>query len=205
MVPVPVSRNDTVAPVPLREKTPETQVCWYSFWHILMLDNPIRRFLQDPEKILNGHIRPGMTVIDIGCGPGDFTRTMRKMAGQDGQVIAIDLQQEMLRHAQEKCSGVKGGAPVTWHQCRPDSLGITVQADFALSFYMVHEVPDAKRLFCEVFQSLTSGGRYLIVEPVFHVEESGFAGMLEAVQRAGFIVREQPPLRLSRAVLLEKP
>jgi ubiquinone/menaquinone biosynthesis C-methylase UbiE len=130
---------------------------------------------------------------------------MKKMAGPGGQVIAIDLQQEMLRHAQEKCCGVQGGAPVTWHQCRPDSLAITEQADFALSFYMVHEVPDVKRLFWEVFQSLKPGGRYLIVEPVFHVEESAFADMLEAVQRTGFVVREQPPLRLSRAILLEKP
>ncbi len=205
MVPDPDLRKDAVAPVPLRENIPENQVCWYSFWHILMLDNPVRRLLQDPEKILNSHIRPGMTVIDIGCGPGNFTRAMRKMAGPGGQVIAIDLQQEMLRHAQEKCSGVKGGAPVTWHQCRPDSLAITAQADFALSFYMVHEVPDAGRLFCEVFQSLKPGGRYLIVEPVFHVEESAFATMLEAVQRVGFVVREQPSLPLSRSILLEKP
>lgn len=205
MVPDPVLRKDAVAPVPVSENTPENRVCWYSFWHILMLDNPVRRLLQDPEKILNGHIRPGMTVIDIGCGPGNFTRAMRKMAGSGWQVIAIDLQQEMLRYAQEKCSGVKGGAPVTWHQCRPDSLAITAQADFTLSFYMVHEVPDAGRLFLEVFQSLKQGGRYLIVEPVFHVEESAFADMLEAVQRAGFVVREQPRLRLSRAILLEKP
>lgn len=205
MVPVPVSRNDAVAPVPKKENTPENQVCWYSFWHILMLDNPFRRLLQDPEKIVGGHIRPGMTVIDIGCGPGNFTQAMKRMAGPHGQVIAIDIQQEMLRHAQEKCSGIRGGAPVTWHQCRSDSLAITAQADFALSFYMVHEVPDAERLFREVIQCLKPGGRYLIVEPVFHVEESAFVKMLDAVQRVGFVVREQPPLSLSRAVLLEKP
>jgi len=205
MVPVPVSRNDAVAPVPLRENTPEKQVCWYSFWHILMLDNPIRRFLQDPEKILKGHIRSGMTVIDIGCGPGIFIGAMARMAGESGRVIAIDLQEEMLSHAQERYVKNTSGAPITWHQCRSDSLGIMAEADFALSFYMVHEVPDQARLFAEVFQSLKSGGRYLIVEPVYHVEESAFARMLEAVQREGFMIREQPPLPLSRAILLEKP
>jgi ubiquinone/menaquinone biosynthesis C-methylase UbiE len=204
MAPESVPARNAMNPVPVPDTVPEKQVCWYSFWHILMLDNPIRRLLQDPKKILHGHIRPGMTVIDIGCGPGDFTRVMAAMAGRSGHVIAIDLQDAMLRHAQRKCSGGTGGARITWHQCHPDAIGITTAADFALSFYMVHEVPDQDRLFGEVFRCLNHGGRYLIVEPVFHVEESAFAQMLETAQRAGFIVREQPPMRLSRAVLLEK-
>ena len=204
MVPVPVSRNDAVAPVPLRENIPEKQVCWYSFWHILMLDNPIRRFLQDPEKILKGHIRSGMTVIDIGCGPGIFIGAMARMAGESGRVIAIDLQEEMLSHAQERYVKNTSGAPITWHQCRSDSLGIMAEADFALSFYMVHEVPDLARFFREVFRCLKPSGRYLIVEPVFHVSNAAFNRTLDAAKQAGFTVQKHPPLPLSRTVILKK-
>jgi ubiquinone/menaquinone biosynthesis C-methylase UbiE len=186
------------------ETAPSTHVCGYTFWHILMLDNPFRRLLQDPEKILAGHIRPGMTAIDIGCGPGDFTRTMAAMAGESGSVIAIDLQKEMLLHAQEKCRNNRSAAPVTWHQCGPDSLGITAAADFVLSFYMVHEVPDQGRLFREVFELLRPGGKYLVVEPVFHVTDGAFAATLAAAKQAGFRVAGQPSLSLCRAVLLEK-
>ena len=190
--------------IPLPQNTPAENVCRYSFWHILMLDNPLRRFFQNPEKILGGHIQPGSTVIDIGCGPGDFTKTMAAMAGKDGRVIAIDLQEAMLRHAQEKCGKNNAGAPITWHQCMPDSLGISAQADFALSFYMVHEVPDQDRFFREVFQCLKPGGKYLIVEPVFHVTEGAFDSTLETAARAGFRIDERPEISLSRTVVLEK-
>jgi ubiquinone/menaquinone biosynthesis C-methylase UbiE len=168
---------------------------------MLMLDNPLRQFFQDPEKILRGHVRPGMTAVDIGCGPGNFTRAMAELAGTGGHVIAIDVQEEMLRYAGKKCEKDRSGAPVTWHRCRPDSLGITAAADFALSFYMVHEVPDMDRLFDEVSMLLKPGGHYLVVEPVFHVTDAMFEETLEAAARAGFVAEEQPEISLSRAVL----
>ncbi|NMB80052.1 MAG: class I SAM-dependent methyltransferase [Methanomicrobiales archaeon] len=169
-----------------------------------MLDNPFRRLLQDPEKILAGHIRPGMTTIDLGCGPGDFTRAMATMAGERGTVIAIDLQKEMLLHAQHKCRNNRSAAPITWHQCGTDTLGISAAADFVLSFYMVHEVPDQGRLFREVNALLKPNGKYLVVEPVFHVTDAAFAATLAAAKQAGFLVAAQPALSLCRAVLLEK-
>ena len=187
------------------ETASSRHVCGYNFWHILMLDNPFRRFFQDPKKILAGHISPGMTAIDIGCGPGDFTIAMAEMAGESGRVIAIDLQREMLEHAQEKCRKNRSSAPVTWHQCGPDTLGITAAADFVLSFYMVHEVPDQGRLFREVYALLKTGGKYLIVEPVFHVTDEDFSATVASIRKAGFRVAGQPPLFLSRTLLLEKP
>jgi len=180
------------------------QVCWYNFWHMLMLDNPVRRFLQNPRKILAGHIKPGMTAVDIGCGPGNFTRAMAAMAGECGSVIAIDLQQEMLLHAKEKCRNDRSAAPITWHQCKPDSLGMTAAADFVLSFYMVHEVPDQGRLFREIFALLKPGGKYFVVEPVFHVTEEAFAATLVTAKQTGFRIAGEPSLSLSRAILLEK-
>lgn len=196
--------NDETGIMPVVEKAPSRHVCGYNFWHMLMLDNPFRCFLQDPKKILAGHIKPGMTAIDIGCGPGNFTRVMAAMAGESGSVIAIDLQKEMLQHAQEKCRNGRSFAPITWHQCGPDSLGITASADFVLSFYMVHEVPDQGRLFHEVFALLKPGGKYFIVEPVFHVTDEAFDTTLATAKQAGFRVAGQPSLPLSRTVLLEK-
>ena len=44
-----------------------------------ILDHGIRRWLQDPQKILRPYIEEGMTVLDIGCGPG-FTSARRRTA-----------------------------------------------------------------------------------------------------------------------------
>jgi 2-polyprenyl-3-methyl-5-hydroxy-6-metoxy-1,4-benzoquinol methylase len=36
------------------------------------LDNTLRRWLQNPKNILAPYIQEGMTVLDVGCGPGFF-------------------------------------------------------------------------------------------------------------------------------------
>ncbi|MCP4372916.1 MAG: SAM-dependent methyltransferase, partial [Deltaproteobacteria bacterium] len=45
------------------------------------LDSRIRRWLQNPQKILKPYIKEGMTVLDVGCGPGFFSIDMAQMVG----------------------------------------------------------------------------------------------------------------------------
>ena len=61
------------------------------------LDNRIRRWLQNPEKILRPYITEGMAVLDVGCGPGFFSLEMARMVGKSGRVIAADMQEGMLQ------------------------------------------------------------------------------------------------------------
>ena len=186
-------------------KNPGGDLCRYSFWHVLMLDNVFRRFFQDPAKILDDYIRPGMTVVDIGCGSGMFTRVMADMAGEKGRVIAVDVQGEMLRYAKIKSDRSGLGSRITWHQSTPDMLGIPEDhAEFILSFYMVHEVPDQDRFFREVFAILKPGGKYLVAAPVFHVSDQAFSKTLESAVNAGFRVEKRPEISMSRTVLLSK-
>ena len=51
------------------------------------LDNGFRRFLHKPEKILSPFIREGMTVIDMGCGPGHFTLGIARLDIVTGKQI----------------------------------------------------------------------------------------------------------------------
>ena len=66
------------------------------WWLASTLNNPLRRLLHNPERILGDYIAKGATVMDIGCGSGYFTIPMAKMVGQSGSVIAVDIQQKML-------------------------------------------------------------------------------------------------------------
>ena len=181
------------------------EVYRYSPLRARMLDSGLRRVLQNPKKILGGYIRPGMTIIDIGCGPGMFTRAMAEMTGEGGKVIACDIQSEMLRFAEEKCRKAGLSTRIVWHQSTPDALGIAAEADFILSFHMVHEVPDRKRFLYEVFFLLRTGGKYLIAEPAGHVSESAFEQTIADAIQAGFRIVERPRISMSRVVLLEKP
>ena len=69
------------------------------------LDNSIRRWLQNPRKILGPYIKEGMTVLDVGCGPGFFTIEMARMVGKSGRAIAADMQEGMLQKVKEKIKG----------------------------------------------------------------------------------------------------
>jgi ubiquinone/menaquinone biosynthesis C-methylase UbiE len=71
-------------------------------WLAPVLDNPIRRLIHNPEKILSGFIGNGQTVLDLGCGSGTFTIALAKMVGETGKVIAVDVQDEMLQMVKKK-------------------------------------------------------------------------------------------------------
>lgn len=176
----------------------------YTPWNAALLDNVFRGVFQNPKKIVGTFVRPGITVMDIGCGPGFFTLAMAQMVGPGGTVIAIDIQKEMLDlvRAKSEQQGLSGS--IRFHQCRPDSLGITEKAGFVLSFYMVHEVPDQKAFLLEVYGLMEPGSRYLIVEPVFEVSKTAFDQMLEDARAAGFLVEKQSRHLISRSSVLVK-
>jgi ubiquinone/menaquinone biosynthesis C-methylase UbiE len=179
-------------------------ICPYTPWTLAMLDNLFRKFLQNPKKILAGYIQPGMKVLDIGCGPGFFTLPMAQMVGPLGMVIAIDVQKEMLDLVIQKSERSGLVDRIWFHQCTPESLDIQEQVDFILSFYMVHEVPDRDAFFSQVRDLLAPGGKYLVVEPIFHVSATAFDDTLAYAINAGLMIESRPQFRLSRAALLTK-
>jgi SAM-dependent methyltransferase len=75
--------------------------------------------------------------------------------------------------------------------------------DFALAFYMVHEVPDKRSFLSEVASHLKPDGRFLIVEPKFHVSESSFDITLKIARSVGLEQVSKPKFSFDRAVLLK--
>ena len=47
-------------------------------------------------------IRPGMTVVDYGCGPGRYTIRFARLVGEAGRVYAVDVHQLAVREVQKK-------------------------------------------------------------------------------------------------------
>ena len=52
------------------------------------------------------HLRPGMEVLDVGCGPGSITNDLADAVGPDGQVLGVDSSAEVIELA-------RTGSPVT--------------------------------------------------------------------------------------------
>jgi ubiquinone/menaquinone biosynthesis C-methylase UbiE len=166
------------------------------------LDNRLRRLLQNPRKILQPFITPGMTVLDLGCGPGFFTLDMAIMVGESGKVIACDLQEGMLQKLQNKIHATELEKRIVLQRCETDKIGITETVDFILAFYMVHEIPDQTGLFKELEAILKPGGTILLVEPPFHVSGSAFEQTLDKARQTGLSRELGPRVLFSKSALL---
>ena len=172
------------------------------WWLCHSFDNPLRRLFHDPDRLLHPYVKPGMTVVDIGCGMGYFTVGLAKLAGPEGKVIAVDLQQPMLDALGRRARKAGMADRIVLHRSRKEGLGVEEPADFVLAFWMVHEVPDAPPFFREIFSLLKTEGRFLLVEPKIHVTKRGLERTLAVCRETGFRVLEEPAVALSRAFLL---
>jgi ubiquinone/menaquinone biosynthesis C-methylase UbiE len=168
------------------------------------LDNKIRRWLQNPQKILRPYIEEGMTVLDFGCGPGFFSIDMAHMVGSSGRVIASDLQEEMLQKLRDKIHGTELEERITLHKCEENKIDVSENVDFILAFYVIHEVPNAEAFFSEIERILKSKGQVFMVEPLFHVSNRAFENTINKANDAGLTVVDRPKMRLNRTVLLKK-
>jgi ubiquinone/menaquinone biosynthesis C-methylase UbiE len=168
------------------------------------LDTRIRRWLQNPIKILQPYVKKNITIMDIGCGPGFFTLPLAELTGENGKVIAADLQEGMLQKLHQKIKGTKYEGRIKLHKCEQNKIGINENADFILAFYMVHEVPDQDSFLKELKSILNENGSLFIVEPkLFHVSKKAFEEMLHKAEVAGLKAVEYPHLPFSWAVLLK--
>lgn len=172
------------------------------WWLAYTFDNPLRRFVHEPRQLLSGYVRPGMTVADLGCGLGYFSIGMAGLVGREGRVLAVDLQPKMLEKAARRAAATGMGERISFLSCRPEHLEIPERLDFALAFWMVHETPDVGSFFAQVRAALKPGGLLLVAEPRLHVTAGAFAREVELAREAGLLVRDEPVVRLSRAVVL---
>lgn len=56
------------------------------------LESPLRYRFSNPEKLVRASgVKPGQTVLEVGCGSGFFTPSIAKLVGDRGTVHSIDL------------------------------------------------------------------------------------------------------------------
>lgn len=167
-----------------------------------LFDNPLRRLLHNPEKILGAYVHPGMTVLDVGCGMGFFSLALARLVGKEGVVISVDLQQEMLQVLKKRAIRAGVADRLQTHQSSPEDLGLTARVDFILAFWMVHEVPDRAKLFRQLKPLLPKPGHLLIAEPKIHVSAEDFQETLDLAADEGWRQVGSVRVRFSRAAVL---
>lgn len=177
-------------------------------WYIgVLLANPLRKLIQNPDKIIGEYVKPGMKVIDYGSAMGYFSLPMAKKVGNSGRVYCFDIQEKMLGGLvnRAKSAGlVNIIEPRLIMNDDHDFDDLKETADFALLFAVAHEVPDQKRLFNSLASMLKPGAKLLFAEPKGHVKPEAFARSVSLAEKTGFKKAANSRSALGLEILLEK-
>ena len=176
-------------------------------WAGYLAASPLRKLFQDPRRILGSHVQPGMTILDIGCAMGFFSLPLAQLVGSGGKVICVDLQEKMIRGLRRRARKAGLFERIQTQICSRESLGlddVVEEVDFALAFAVVHETPDAGRLFAEIHRTLKTRASVLVAEPRIHVTAASFDASLSAAEQSGFDIVATPAIRCSYTAVLVK-
>ncbi len=117
------------------------------------------------EEILEAcHIRPGMSVADVGAGTGLFTRLFSKAVGASGHVYAVDISDEFVEHIQQLVVDDKL-TNVTAVLCTPTEVNLpaaSVDLVFICDTYHHFEFPE--RTLASIHKAIKPGGSLVLVD-----------------------------------------
>jgi len=167
-----------------------------------LLEHPLRLEYLDPPHILDmAGVGANMTVLDLGCGTGLFTRAAAHMVGAGGRVHAVDLQAAMLAQTAATVAYEAVQERVTLHHCGAYELPLPDDAvDVALVIATLGEIPDKPAALNELRRVLLPGGRLVVADEWLNpacmwsgavrrcAEEAGFRLLHRAHSLAGYTI-----------------
>jgi arsenite methyltransferase len=111
-------------------------------------------------------LKPGETVVDLGCGGGLDVFLAAKRVGPTGKAIGIDMTPEMLELARRNAAKADGGMPVRnveFHQSTIDRLPLPdTSVDCVISNCVINLAADKQAVFHEIARVLRPGGRLAV-------------------------------------------
>lgn len=134
--------------------------------------------------VMLAQVGPGSTALDLCCGTGDFAFALRRAIGPDGRVVGVDVSEEMLDVAREKCgrnqlyvefrtgdvldlpfpSGGSAGADPAGGARDSAAIGAGGGFDACTVGFGIRNVPDIVQAFREMRRVCRPGGRVVCLE-----------------------------------------
>ncbi len=115
------------------------------------------------NPIAMASLKPGETVVDLGCGGGLDVFLAAARVGPTGMAVGIDMTPEMIDLARRNASKAAGGralSNVEFHQATIDRLPLADNSvDCIISNCVINLAPDKPAVFREIARVLKPGGR----------------------------------------------
>jgi ubiquinone/menaquinone biosynthesis C-methylase UbiE len=148
-------------------------------------------FAMVSEKLLDDlQLRPNDRVVELGCGPGGFSRRILRRLGAGGVLVGVDCTPGLLAQAQQALAGL-GLASFEPVLADIAQLGPWLEgADVVVARTMLHHVPMVEFVLGRLQTRLRPGTRVGFLEPDFRIP-LGRLAYLEATGRP-----ELAPLRV---------
>jgi ubiquinone/menaquinone biosynthesis C-methylase UbiE len=125
--------------------------------------------LIDPEKLYPAlHLKPGDTVLDLGCGEGRYALPLARRLETTGQLYAVDLWEEGLAtlNAKARAAGLENLRTVHADVSRPLPLP-AASVDLAFMATVLHDLAEAGQAegaLAELSRLVKPSGRLAVVE-----------------------------------------
>ncbi len=136
---------------------------------IRLLDATRRRWLvaarADPPAFFEYlRLRPGLRVLEVGCGPGDFDRAMAPLVLPAGRITAVDYSETMIHEETERLRGTD--LPIDFRQADVHALPFEAGTfDRALATQVFQHLPGPEKGLEEMVRVVRPGGWVVITEP----------------------------------------
>ena len=128
------------------------------------------------QFLLKNGLKPGLKVLDVGCGAGVMTAWMASIVGKSGRVTAIDNSAEQLSVAQRKIEGL-GLKNVSTQVLSAYDIGqVNQQYDLIYCRFLLHHLHKPRQAIQAFHDTLKPGGLYIgeegIISAMFSYPQS---------------------------------
>lgn len=173
-------------------------------WMVEM-ENPFSKYHRADVILELLQVSPGMKVLDAGCGPGRLTLPAARAVGPQGEVLALDIQQEMLDRTRKKVEAA-GLENVRYLHAKLGEGKLPQDTfDCALLITVLGEIPEREAALQEIYGALKPGGILSVTELIFDPHFQRRAAVVACAAGAGFKERAFFGKELAYTMHLEKP
>jgi ubiquinone/menaquinone biosynthesis C-methylase UbiE len=110
-------------------------------------------------------VKPGLRVLDVGCGVGDVSFLVASLVGPEGSVIGVDLDANALKFADERCAA-QGIVNVEFRQSDARSADSGRLFDAAVGRLVLLYMNDPTEALRQIAGRVRPGGVVTFQEPV---------------------------------------